>query len=65
MAWEVFYYQTERGESPIEDFLTSLPRKAKAKCITYMDLLEEMGFDLPRSPFSDCQGSGGYLGATL
>ena len=49
MAWEVFYYQTERGESPIEDFLNSLPRKAKAKCIAYMDLLEEMGFKLPRS----------------
>lgn len=49
MAWEVFYYQTERGEDPIEDFLNSLPRKAKAKCLAYMDQLEEMGFSLPRS----------------
>jgi len=56
MAWEVFYYQTERSESPIEDFLNSLPSKAKAKCIAYMDLLEEMGFDLPRSVIAKLRG---------
>lgn len=56
MPWEVFYYQTERGESPIEGFLNSLPRKAKAKCIAYMDLLEEMGYDLPRSVIAKVRG---------
>ncbi len=49
MSWEVFYYQTERGDSPIEDFLNALPRKARAKCSAYMDMLEEFGFNLPRS----------------
>lgn len=49
MGWKVFYYQTERGDSPIEDFLNVLPRKARAKCIAYMDMLEEFGFNLPRS----------------
>ena len=49
MGWEVFYYQTERGDSPIEAFLNALPRKARAKCIAYINRLEEFGFGLPRS----------------
>ncbi len=40
-------YQTERGESPIAQFVEALPEKAKAKCIDYMLLLEERGNRLP------------------
>ncbi len=54
--WDVFYYQTERGESPIEDFLNALPRKARAKCLAYVGLLEEFGFDLPRSFIGKVRG---------
>jgi phage-related protein len=56
MRWKVFYYRTERGESPIEDFLDALPRKARAKCIAYMDMLEEFGFNLPRSVMAKVRG---------
>jgi phage-related protein len=56
MGWEVLYYQTERGDSPIEDFLNALPRKARAKCIAYMDMLEEFGFNLPRSFIAKVRG---------
>jgi phage-related protein len=56
MGWEVFYYQSERRKSPIEDFLNALPRKARAKCIAYMDMLEEFGFDLPRSFIAKVRG---------
>lgn len=56
MRWEVFYYQTERGESPIEDFLNALPRKARAKCAAYIDMLEEFGFNLPRSIIAKVRG---------
>ncbi len=56
MGWEVFYYQTERGDSPIEDFLNALPRKARAKCIAYIDMLEEFGFNLPRSFIAKVRG---------
>jgi len=49
MRWEVFYYQTERGDSPIEEFLNTLPRKARAKCLAYIDMLEEFGLSLPRA----------------
>jgi phage-related protein len=55
-SFEVFYYQTERGESPIEDFLNSIPRKARAKCLAYMDMLEEFGFNLPRSFIAKISG---------
>lgn len=56
MKYEVFYYMTERGDSPIEDFLSALPRKAKAKCIAYMDLLEEFGANLPRAIIAKIRG---------
>lgn len=56
MRWEVFYYQTERGGSPIEDFLNALPKKARAKCIAYMDMLEEFGFNLPRTFIAKVRG---------
>ena len=49
MTWEVDYYQTERGESPIVDFLEALSEKARAKCLSYIDLLEERGSALPRN----------------
>lgn len=41
------FYQTERGESPIAEFVEALPEKARAKCIDYMLLLEERGNRLP------------------
>ena len=56
MKRKIFYYQTERGDSPIEDFLNALPRKAKAKCIAYMNLLEEFGANLPRAIIAKVRG---------
>ena len=56
MSWEVVYFQSERGESPIEGFLNALPTKARAKCIAYIDLLEEHGFSLPRSFIAKVRG---------
>lgn len=56
MNWEVWFFQSVRGESPIEDFLEALPSKAKAKCIAYMEALEEHGLELPRSFFSKVRG---------
>ena len=47
MLWKVVFYQTERGDSPIDEFLKVLPEKAQAKCIDYMLLLEERGNRLP------------------
>ena len=57
MRWEVWFYQSVRGDSPIEDFLDTLPIKAKTKCIAYMEALEEHGFELPRSFIAKVRGS--------
>jgi phage-related protein len=56
VSWEVWFYQSVRGGSPIEDFLNDLPAKAKAKCIAYMEALEEHGFELPRSFIAKVRG---------
>lgn len=56
MAWEVFFYQTTGGDSPVEEFLDALSDKARAKCLAYMRQLEEHGFDLPRSVIAKVRG---------
>ena len=56
MSRQILYYQTERGQSPIEDFLNAIPRKARAKCISYIDMLEEYGPHLPRSFIAKVRG---------
>lgn len=55
MPWKVVFYQSERGDSPVEEFLTSLPEKARAKCLDYMLLLEERGNRLPGNYASKVQ----------
>src|SRR5437762_13532833 len=49
MAWTIRFYHTTRGESPTEEFLDSLDEKPRAKCVSYMDLLEEHGYTLSRN----------------
>ncbi len=56
MAWEVFYYQSERGESPIEEFLNGLSLKTRAKCLAYIEQLEQFGNRLPSNFASKVQG---------
>lgn len=46
---DILYYQTATGDSPIEEYLDGLPLKARAKCLSYLDLLAERGLSLPRS----------------
>lgn len=57
VSWEIWFYQTVRGESPIEDFLAELPTKTHAKCVAYLEQLEEHGFDLPRSFIAKVRGN--------
>jgi len=46
----------KNGHSPVRDFLDGLPPKAAAKCLTYIDLLAERGFSLPRNYIAKVQG---------
>ena len=56
MDWELFYYQSERGESPIEEFLNGLSLKSRAKCLAYIEQLEQFGNRLPSNFASKVQG---------
>ncbi len=56
MAWEVLFFQTAGGNSPVEDFLDALSDKARAKCLAYLRQVEEHGFELPRSVIAKVRG---------
>jgi phage-related protein len=56
MAWTITFYQTRRGECPIASFLATLPEKARAKCITYLRMLEGEHRELPRSVAAKVSG---------
>ena len=45
-------YTTERGDSPIDEFLDGLDTKSRAKVAAYLSLLEEEGPNLKR-PYAD------------
>lgn len=47
--WRIIYYQTNRGNSPVKEFINDLNPKAKSKIINTIDLLEEFGIRLGSS----------------
>lgn len=56
MAFEIFFYEKSHRK-PIEDFLDSLSKGAKAKCLKYIELFQERGFTLPRNYLEKVEGS--------
>ena len=56
MEWAIFYYETPRGECPVEEFLQGLSLEERAKCLAYMDLLEEQPLRLPASIAKQVEG---------
>ncbi|MCX5818403.1 MAG: type II toxin-antitoxin system RelE/ParE family toxin [Deltaproteobacteria bacterium] len=50
--YNLIFYTTERGDSPLDDFLDGLGIKARAKVAAYLSLLEEQGPNLKR-PYAD------------
>ena len=49
--FEVILYEKENGESPVEEFMSSLDIKMRAKLIGLLEILEEKGNQL-REPYS-------------
>lgn len=49
--FEIVYYTTRRGDSPIKDFIGNLPLKLKLKVIRAIDYLEEHGNNI-RPPYA-------------
>lgn len=43
LKYEVQFYEKENGESPVEDFISSLDMKMRAKLVGLLEVLEEKG----------------------
>jgi len=43
MAWEIILYENDDSDSPIGEFLANLSDKARAKCLSYIEQLEQRG----------------------
>lgn len=50
--YQIIYYTTERGDSPVENFLETLDRKVFTKVAAFIGYLAEKGTNLHR-PYSD------------
>lgn len=50
--FDLVFFATERGDSPIDEFLDDLDKKSRAKVAAYLSLLEEEGPNLKR-PYAD------------
>ena len=50
--YNLIFYTTERGDSPVDDFLDTLDKKSRAKVAAHLSLLEEQGPNLKR-PYAD------------
>jgi len=46
VVWNIKYYQSEAGRSPVAEFIDSLEASAKARVARTLDLLEEFGIEL-------------------
>jgi phage-related protein len=50
--YRIIFYTSDRGDSPIDDFLDALDLKSRAKVAAHVSLLEECGPNLKR-PHAD------------
>ncbi len=50
--YNLVFYTTERGDTPVDDFLDCLDKKSRAKVAAHLSLLEEHGPHLKR-PYAD------------
>jgi phage-related protein len=50
--YNLVFYTTERGDSPVDDFFDSLDKKSRAKVAAHLSILEELGPNLKR-PYAD------------
>ena len=55
--FEVIFYKDEKDQSPVREYLSSLPDKQQDKIVAYIDRLAQFGFDLKR-PTADSLGGG-------
>lgn len=51
VKFEVLFYEKENGECPVEEFLSGLDIKMRAKLVGLLEILQEKGNEL-REPYS-------------
>jgi hypothetical protein len=56
MAWNAVFYETAGGRKHVEKFLRELDVRARAKCLKYINMLEETGFALPANYLEKVRG---------
>lgn len=56
MEWRLQFYVTERNESPVEDQIARLPKKAGAKIFRWLDLVEKFGLRDSRDYITKLEG---------
>jgi len=61
MEWNVEYYIKENGESPVEDFIKTLPPKHSAKILWEVDLLKKLGTTI-KEPYAKAIKGDKYKG---
>ncbi len=59
IQFEVIFYEKDNGECPVEDFLSQLDIKMRAKMVGLLEILEEKGNEL-REPYSKYLTDGIY-----
>ncbi len=66
--YQAIFYTTERGDSPIDEFLDGLDKKSRAKVEAHISLLEELGPNL-KSPmpmwYGEKSANCGYISAQI
>lgn len=55
--WELVYYETATGDSPVEDYLRSLPKPDGARAARELNLLERQGTRLEMPHVRPIQGT--------
>ena len=53
---KIALYQSKRGSSPIEDFITDLPKGDQARFADVFEGIEKYGLDCPRVQFKPLRG---------
>jgi len=56
MAWEIDFFVDERGDAPVEKYLTSLAVQQRAKALALIRMLEQEGPSLPFPYSSQVRG---------
>jgi hypothetical protein len=56
MKWQVDFFVDERGDAPLEEYLTGLPLRHRAKLLALIKMLEQEGPNLPFPYSSQVRG---------